>query len=97
MAKFSQLNLIEKLPSDKLYPVIFCRNVMIYFDKMTQQRVVKSLVNCLEPEGFFMTGHAESITGLHAGLKYVAPALYQNRGLTQSKPSKAFDQSMGAH
>ena len=80
MAKFSQVNLIKELFSVKLYPVIFCRNVMIYFDKATQRQVVKSLVKCLEPEGFFMTGHAESIAGLHSGLTYVAPALYQNRG-----------------
>ncbi len=97
MAKFSQLNLIEVLPSEKLYPVIFCRNVMIYFDKTTQQQVVKSLVNCLEPEGFLMTGHAESITGFHAGLTYVEPALYQYRGLCQTKRSNKIDQTTGAH
>ena len=96
MAKFSQLNLIEALPSEKLYPVIFCRNVMIYFDKSTRQKVVQSLVSCLEPKGFFMTGHAESISGLDVGLTHVAPALYQNRGLGQIKRSTKIDQTKGA-
>ena len=96
MAKFSQLNLIDALPSEKLYPVIFCRNVMIYFDKSTRQKVVKSLVSCLEPEGFFMTGHAESIAGLDVGLTHVAPALYQNRSLGQIKRSTKIDQTKGA-
>lgn len=75
--QFRRVNLIEAFPADELYSVIFCRNVMIYFDGATQQRVVNRLASCLEPGGYFLTGHAESLTGLKHSLSFVAPAVYR--------------------
>jgi chemotaxis protein methyltransferase CheR len=59
--------------------VIFCRNVMIYFDKPTQEDLVERLADCLEPGGYLLTGHAESLLGGRHSLEYVCPAVYRKR------------------
>ena len=56
---------------------IFFRNVMIYFDKATQQTVVNRLCRHLKPRGLFFTGHSESLAGLAVPLEMVGPAVYQ--------------------
>ncbi|PWT99780.1 MAG: chemotaxis protein CheR [Terriglobia bacterium] len=76
-AVFQRLNLIEPLPWNKQFPVIFCRNVMIYFDRATQQRVIASLAANLEPGGYLFVGHAESFSGIDHRLEYVQPAIYR--------------------
>jgi chemotaxis protein methyltransferase CheR len=83
---FRRLNLMDSFPADFVFPVIFCRNVMIYFDRPTQQQVVKRLSACLEPGGYLFIGHAESLNGLDIPLKYVRPAVYRKAGaLDRSK------------
>jgi chemotaxis protein methyltransferase CheR len=74
---FSRLNLIEPFPTQRKYPVIFCRNVMIYFDAATQQRVTSRLTECLEPGGYLFLGHAESLSRFPTSLEYVRPAVYR--------------------
>jgi chemotaxis protein methyltransferase CheR len=76
--EFQRLNLMNPFPSSFRFPVIFCRNVMIYFNKATQGQLVRRLAEALEPGGYLFTGHAESLTGLEHGLKYVRPAVYRN-------------------
>jgi len=78
--EFARLNLVEAFPQQNLFPVIFCRNVMIYFDKPTQEAVVKRLSACLEPGGYLFIGHAESLTGVRHDLDYVKPAVYRKPG-----------------
>jgi chemotaxis protein methyltransferase CheR len=59
---FRQLNLIEgSWPLHAKFDVIFCRNVMIYFDSETQQRVVDHLLQYLQPGGYLLLGHSETI------------------------------------
>lgn len=77
LIEFRRLNLMEALPQIGPFPLIFCRNVMIYFDKPTQQRVVQRLTGRLEPGGYLLTGHSESLTGIDHGLEYVQPAVYR--------------------
>lgn len=77
MVEFRRINLIEPLPGLGPFPVIFCRNVMIYFDRPTQERVAGRLAERLEPGGYLLVGHAESLTGLHHDLTYVCPAVYR--------------------
>ncbi|MFN7994812.1 MAG: protein-glutamate O-methyltransferase CheR [Bryobacteraceae bacterium] len=77
LIEFRRLNLMEPVHRVGRFSLIFCRNVMIYFDKPTQQRVVERLVSCLEPGGFLLTGHAESLTGVEHNLRYVQPAVYR--------------------
>jgi chemotaxis protein methyltransferase CheR len=74
---FQRINLIEPLPINTLYPVIFCRNVMIYFNKSTQTDVVAKLAAKLEPGGYLFIGHSESLSGVNHPLKYIKPAVYR--------------------
>lgn len=74
---FRRLNLIEEFNVGSQFPLISCRNVMIYFDKPTQERVVNRLASFLEPGGYLFVGHSESLTGLKHSLKFVKPAIYQ--------------------
>jgi chemotaxis protein methyltransferase CheR len=76
--QFQRINLVERLPWPHRFPVIFCRNVMIYFDRSTQERVVRQLAEHLEPGGYLFVGHAESLTRVSHGLEYVQPAIYRN-------------------
>lgn len=76
--QFQRINLVERLPWPHRFPVIFCRNVMIYFDRATQERVVQQLAEHLEPGGYLFVGHAESLTRVSHGLDYVQPAVYRN-------------------
>lgn len=78
--EFRRVNLMERLPAGESFPVIFCRNVMIYFNKATQTDLVNRLSACLEPGGYLFVGHAESLTGIAHRLKYVKPAIYQKCG-----------------
>jgi len=76
---FERINLIEPLPR-RSFPFIFCRNVMMYFDKPTQQGIVSRLAECLEPGGYFFVGHSETLNGIDHPLTYVRPAVYLKRG-----------------
>jgi chemotaxis protein methyltransferase CheR len=76
---FKQLNLLEIGDLGKRFPVIFCRNVMIYFDRVVQQRVVSMLERHLLPGGYLFISHSESLNGITHGLKWVAPAVYRRR------------------
>jgi chemotaxis protein methyltransferase CheR len=76
LVEFRRLNLLEPASTIGRFALIFCRNVMIYFDKPTQRQVVRNLIACLEPDGYLLTGHAESLTGIDHGLRYVQPAVY---------------------
>jgi chemotaxis protein methyltransferase CheR len=75
--EYQRLNLIEPFPHRRRFHVIFCRNVMMYFDKPTQQDIVRRLGLCLEPGGYLFVGHSESLTGVEHDLKYVRPATYR--------------------
>ena len=79
MVEFRRVNLVESLPQLGLFHVIFCRNVMIYFDNATQELLVNRLAACLEPGGYLFVGHAESLTGIAHPLDYVKPAIYRKR------------------
>jgi chemotaxis protein methyltransferase CheR len=77
--EFAQLNLLEIGDLGRRFDVVFCRNVMIYFDRVIQQRVVTMLERHLRPSGFLFISHSESLNGISHGLKWVAPAVYQRR------------------
>ncbi|MCC7416235.1 MAG: protein-glutamate O-methyltransferase CheR [Acidobacteria bacterium] len=74
---FRQLNLLELGELRDSYDVIFCRNVMIYFDRAVQQRVVSALERRLRPGGHLLISHSESLNGVAHSLRWVAPAIYQ--------------------
>ena len=65
------------LPFKRPFDIIFCRNVMIYFDQAVQQRVVTMLERHLVPGGTLFISHSESLNGLNHGLRWVAPATFE--------------------
>ncbi len=77
MVDFRRINLVEPLERLGTFAAIFCRNVMIYFDRPTRANLVKRLSANLVPGGWLFVGHAESLTGLDHGLEYVRPAVYR--------------------
>jgi chemotaxis protein methyltransferase CheR len=58
---FRQLNLLEKWSFDKPFDLISCRNVMIYFDRNTQEKLIKRFYQQLKPGGVLFIGHSESV------------------------------------
>jgi chemotaxis protein methyltransferase CheR len=78
LVRFERRNLMEPFPAGVKYPVILCRNVMIYFDRETRSGLVQRLRECLEPGGYLLVGHAESLIGTDHGLNYVQPAVYRH-------------------
>ncbi|HLL89854.1 MAG TPA: protein-glutamate O-methyltransferase [Tepidisphaeraceae bacterium] len=73
---FNYLNLMEPWPFTGPMDVIFCRNVMIYFDKPTQEKLVNRYYDMLDPGGVLFTGHSESLTGIRHKFRYTQPTIY---------------------
>ncbi len=76
LIQFGKLNLMERWPMRGPFDAILCRNVMIYFDKATQQELVERYYALLRPGGYLFVGHSESLTGLSHRFTYVQPAVY---------------------
>jgi len=75
---FARMNLMDdKYPVGDAMHMIFCRNVLIYFDKPTQSAVLTRLCNCLIKGGYMFIGHSESITGFDLPLKQVSNTVFQ--------------------
>jgi chemotaxis protein methyltransferase CheR len=75
--RFHHLNLLQPpYPFKQLFHVIFCRNVMIYFDRSTQETLVSQLTDWLVPGGHLLVGHSESLGNIKHCLKLVQPAVY---------------------
>lgn len=74
---FEQHNLLHAREGDAQYDVIFLRNVMIYFDNATKQKVIENLLRALRPGGWLILGHCESLQGLNTGLTTVRPSIYR--------------------
>jgi len=76
MVAFRHLNLIDDWPFSGPFDFILCRNVMIYFDKPTQERLVNRFYTLLGDDCVLFTGHSESLTGVKHPFKYVRPTIY---------------------
>ncbi|MBI2418860.1 MAG: protein-glutamate O-methyltransferase CheR [Ignavibacteriales bacterium] len=76
--KFAYLNLMnEEYELPEKMDIIFCRNVIIYFDKAVQQDVVRKLAGQLAPGGYLFLGHSETILGMDVPLERVASTIYR--------------------
>lgn len=76
---FKRLNLMEPFPFRENFDLIFCRNVMIYFDKPTQEKLVSKYHESLRPGGHLFIGHSESLMGITHSFQYVQPTIYRKK------------------
>lgn len=74
---FRRLNLIEQFPFRSQLHIIFCRNVLIYFDDATKKNIVTRMVDNLVEGGYLFIGTTESISKMSDKLVYVAPSVYK--------------------
>jgi chemotaxis protein methyltransferase CheR len=75
--RFQRVNLnAEPFTFAGRFDLVFCRNVLIYFDAASKARVVGRLLERLEPQGYLFLGHAETVTGLNARTRSVGPTVY---------------------
>jgi chemotaxis protein methyltransferase CheR len=74
---FEQMNLNGNWMHREAFDLIFLRNVMIYFDHDTKQRLIQRLQNALRPGGYLFVGHAEGLTNINTELKLVKPSIYR--------------------
>lgn len=80
MVTFSRFNLMTpSFPFRHGFHVVFCRNVMIYFDRETQETLVNKIAGQLHEGGYLMIGHSESLSALEHPLHYEEPTVYQKK------------------
>lgn len=78
---FKTFNLMDPMPEKykkKPFDLIFCRNVMIYFDQPTKQALVNRFYDVVKPGGYFFIGHAESVNRADTQFDYIKPAIYRH-------------------
>lgn len=78
---FKTFNLMDPMPEKyklKPFDLIFCRNVMIYFDAPTKQALVNRFFDVVKPGGYFFIGHAESVNRNDTKFEYIQPAIYRH-------------------
>ena len=78
VVRFERLNLLEpaSYPKSKLFDLIFCRNVLIYFQPDTKRQVIERLLSHLAPDGYLFVGHSESLNHLTDAVRTVIPTVY---------------------
>lgn len=77
-ATFRRFNLMnEKFPFKKPFDIVFCRNVMIYFDAPTRWALIKKFHQVMHPGGYLFIGHSETLGRQQSHFKYLVPAVYQ--------------------
>jgi len=75
---FQRLNFMDShYTVDREFDIIFCRNVLIYFDRETQQEVICKLASKLKSDGYFFLGHSESITNMAVPLRQIKPTIFR--------------------
>jgi len=81
MVIFQRYNLVTDAVSPKQFDIIFCRNVLIYFDNQTKAIVVNKLYQSLKKDGYLIIGGAESLNNIEHAYSYVRPSIYAKKGI----------------
>jgi chemotaxis protein methyltransferase CheR len=88
LVTFRRINLLDEAwPIRATFDVIFCRNVLIYFDRSTQARVLERLIRFVKDDGLLVLGHSESVHGLVEGVRPAGHTIYRKEGATCPPPS----------
>jgi chemotaxis protein methyltransferase CheR len=88
LVTFRRLNLLEpSWPIRTQFDLIFCRNVLMYFDRPTQAALVARLERMLAPDGRLVLGHAENLLGLHSTMLRVTSTIYRHELGTRARPA----------
>lgn len=78
LVAFRRINFLDETwPIRAGFDVVFCRNALIYFDRPTQQRILKRLTALLKDDGVLILGHSESLHGLLDGFRHLGNTIYQ--------------------
>ncbi len=77
LVNFFRLNLMDPFPFAEGMDIIFCRNVMIYFERDTQAKLVDKFYHCLRPGGYLFIGHSESLGNHRHRFNYIKPTIYR--------------------
>lgn len=79
LVEFRRFNLMEPIPFQRSFDIIFCRNVMIYFDQKTKQELVNRFYQVTAPAGYFFVGHSEGLIGFPCPYDCVEPSVYRKQ------------------
>lgn len=74
---FKQLNLLERWPMSGLFDAVFCRNVVIYFDKNTQKTLFNRIADIMQPDGLLYIGHSENLHGVCDRFELIGRTIYR--------------------
>lgn len=80
LMSFSQVNLIKPLPGHMKAHVVFCRNVIIYFDKESKVKLFRNLAEIMPKDGLVMIGHSESLNGITTAFDSIGKTMYLRNG-----------------
>lgn len=75
--QFARLNLIEPFPFEKPFDVVFCRNVMIYFDRPTIDKIADKMAHALRPDGLLFLGLSEAGAIRNSSFKSISPSVFK--------------------
>ena len=73
----------SNFPFKRPFDIIFCRNVMIYFDRPTRDALVRRFYECTSPGGYLFIGHSETLGRGESPYSYIMPAVYKKRGVDE--------------
>lgn len=74
---FRSFNLMDSFPFHRPFDLIFCRNVMIYFEQETKNNLIKKFYESLKPGGYLLIGHSETVQRDTVPFQYIEPSIYQ--------------------
>jgi len=89
VVRFARVNLhADVYPLQGFFDLIFCRNVLIYFDQKSKEKVINGIVRHLSPSGLLFVGHSEHLAGISPSLKTVAPTVHARMLASEELPKQ---------